>query len=104
MKKFTMINEGFSCENCGKEITKHPTGSARNHCPFCLYSKHLDEKYPGDRLSECFGLMLPVGIDFKKNKGNMIRHRCNKCSKEILNQVAPDDKFLDLVKKLNKLL
>jgi len=31
----------------------------------------------------------------------MIKHKCDKCGKEILNQVAPDDNFLDLVKKIN---
>jgi len=102
-KKFTMINEWFSCENCWEKITKHPTGSARNHCPFCLYSKHLDEKYPWDRLSECFWIMNPVWIDFKKNKWDMIKHKCIKCWKEILNQKAPDDNFLDLVKKINRM-
>jgi DNA-directed RNA polymerase subunit RPC12/RpoP len=101
MKKFKMINEWFSCENCWYKIIKHPTGSARNHCPFCLFSKHLDKESPWDRLSECFWLMNPIWMDFKKNKGNMIKHKCDKCSKEILNQVAPDDNFLDFVKKIN---
>jgi DNA-directed RNA polymerase subunit RPC12/RpoP len=41
-----MINESFTCENCGKEIEKHPEGSARNHCPYCLSSKHLDDTFP----------------------------------------------------------
>jgi hypothetical protein len=49
-----MINDSFLCENCQKEITKHPEGSARNHCPHCMYSKHLDEDFPGDRLSDCY--------------------------------------------------
>jgi hypothetical protein len=63
-----MINENFICENCGFEVTKHPEGSARNHCPNCLYSKHLDQDFPGDRASDCGGIMQPVGIDHKKNK------------------------------------
>ncbi|MGE4444063.1 MAG: RNHCP domain-containing protein [Candidatus Altimarinota bacterium] len=100
---FKMINENFTCENCGKIIEKHPEGSARNHCPFCLYSKHLDKDFPGDRLSECEAMMEPVGIDHKKNKGWMIKHKCKKCKKEILNKVAPDDNYLDLIKKLNGL-
>ena len=98
-----MINDNFICENCGFEVTKHPEGSARNHCPICLYSKHLDQDFPGDRASDCGGIMQPVGIDHKKNKWNMIRHRCIKCKKEILNKVAPDDNFLDFVKKVNKM-
>jgi hypothetical protein len=31
----------------------------------------------------------------------MIKHRCIKCNKEILNKIAPDDKFLEFIKKLN---
>lgn len=63
-----MLNESFQCEYCKKEIQKHPEGSARNHCPHCLYSKHLDDVFPGDRNSKCTQLMKPSGIDFKKNK------------------------------------
>jgi len=46
--------------------------------------------------------MEPVGIDYKKNKGDMIRHKCKKCGKEIPNIVAPDDDFVAFVRKLNK--
>jgi hypothetical protein len=63
-----MRNESFVCQNCGTEVDLHPTGSARNHCPMCLCSLHVDDVSPGDRLSECHGLMKPIGIDHKKNK------------------------------------
>ncbi len=99
---FKMINDSFLCENCGKKVSKHPLWSARNHCLYCLYSKHLDEEYPWDRKSDCFGLMEPIWIDYKKNKGYMLRHRCRKCNKVILNKVAPDDDFLDFSKKINR--
>lgn len=99
---FKMINESFICENCKSEIEKHPEWSARNHCPFCLFSKHLDENYPGDRLSKCFWLMEVIWIDKKKNKWWMIKHKCKKCWKEILNKIAPDDDFLRFVKEQNK--
>jgi len=99
---FKMINESFDCENCQAQIKKHPEGSARNHCPECLYSKHLDEKFPGDRLSLCHGLMKPIWQDMKKNKGTMIVHKCESCDKEILNKLAPDDKFLEFSRELNK--
>ena len=92
---FIMINEDFVCENCSKKVKKHQKWSARNHCPYCLYSKHLDKDFPWDRESNCKWLMKPVGIDFKKNKWNMIKHRCEKCGKEILNRVSYDDNFLD---------
>jgi len=32
----------------------------------------------------------------------MIKHRCEKCGKEILNKIAPDDDFLKFIKNLNK--
>ena len=98
---FKMINEDFLCEYCNKNIQKHSQWSARNHCPYCLYSKHLDKSFPWDRLSECNWLMIPIWMDFKKNKWDMIKHKCIKCSKEILNKIAPDDNFLDLINKLN---
>jgi hypothetical protein len=46
--------------------------------------------------------MEPIGVDFKKKKGDMILHKCGKCGKEMLNQVAPDDRFLEFVRSLNK--
>lgn len=99
---FIMINDSFECENCHKQINKHPEGSARNHCPHCLYSKHVDESFPWDRMSDCHGLMKPIGIDYKKNKWYMIKHKCIKCGKEILNKTAPDDNFEDFTKTLYK--
>ena len=101
MWNFIMINEDFVCENCHKKIPKHPTWSARNHCPFCLYSKHLDESFPWDRKSKCLALMKPIWIDHKKNKWYMIKHKCEKCSKEILNKIAIDDEFLEFIKWIN---
>jgi DNA-directed RNA polymerase subunit RPC12/RpoP len=99
---FIMRNESFVCENCNKNIPAHPDGSARNHCPFCLHSKHVDEDFPGDRAATCHGLMEPIDIDYKKNKGNMLLHKCKLCGKEILNKIAPDDDFLPFIQKLNK--
>lgn len=88
---FIMKNESFLCENCGKEILKHPTWSARNHCPYCLYSKHLDKDFPWDRASKCQWLMKPVWKDYHKNKGWMVIHECQKCGKRIPNKLAEDD-------------
>lgn len=102
MWKFIMINDSFTCENCWKNVKKHPEWSARNHCPFCLSSKHLDENFPWDRASECKWIMEAIDIDYKKNKWYMIKHKCKKCSKEILNKVAPDDDLFILINKRNK--
>lgn len=101
---FKMINESFLCENCWENIEKHPEWSARNHCPFCLYSKHLDKEFPWDRESTCLSIMKPVDIEYKKNKWNMIKHKCNKCWKEILNKISPDDNFIEFVERRNKMI
>ena len=67
MKRFNMIDENFICENCGKEITKLGY-TARDHCNYCLYSKHVDI-LPGDRKNMCQGLLKPIGIEkFKEMK------------------------------------
>lgn len=62
-------------------------GSYRNHCPYCLYSLHLDQQ-PGDRESSCRGLMAPVGLDYSIKKGYQIIHKCIKCGKVGKNKAA----------------
>lgn len=88
---FIARQEPFTCEHCGEDVAPLETGSYRNHCPRCLYSKHVDDKGPGDRASLCKGLMKPVGLDHRSNKGWMIVHLCTKCGKKIPNIAACDD-------------
>lgn len=90
MKKFNMIDENFRCENCNKEVKKLKY-TARDHCPFCLYSKHVDIN-PGDRANECNGLLEPIGIEKFKNTYKII-YKCKKCNKLHKNIVANDDNF-----------
>ncbi len=95
-------NTGFVCANCGREVLPATDGSYRNHCPFCLYSRHVDI-LPGDRKDECGGLMKPVGIKYKAGKGYQIVHRCLKCGVEKANRVTessvqPDD--IEMIIKL----
>ena len=78
MKKFTMKDESFVCENCGKIVEKL-NYTARDHCPYCLYSKHLDIN-PGDRLNDCLGLLKPIDIEKFKNTYKII-YKCEKCGK-----------------------
>lgn len=73
-KFFTKKQEDFKCENCGVDVKGN---GYTNHCPNCLFSKHVDV-YPGDRASTCHGLMEPIGID-QKNGEIRIVHRCLKC-------------------------
>ena len=88
---FIARQEPFVCEHCGKPVEPLEKGSYRNHCPYCLYSKHVDQDGPGDRLSLCGGLMKPLHLDQRSGKGWVIEHECVKCTKRITNKAAPDD-------------
>lgn len=97
MKKFTMKNENFICDNCGKEVVKSDY-TARDHCPYCLYSKHVDI-FPGDRMNECKGLLEP--IDIEKFKGGFkIIYKCEKCE-EIHKNIALVDDNMNLIIELS---
>jgi hypothetical protein len=99
-KNFISINEGFICKNCGKKngILK---GGCRNHCTKCLHSLHVDENIPGDRNSQCRGVMEPVEVEKNGKKGYMIVHKCSKCAKISRNKCAYDDDF-DAIIKLSR--
>ena len=88
-------NTGFVCAHCGKNVVALTNGSYRNHCPFCLYSLHVDERM-GDRQNECRGLMKPAALQYSSKKGYQIVHVCCKCDATRVNRVAvgtdmPDD-------------
>lgn len=95
MKKFNMIDESFICEKCGKEVTKL-IYTARDHCPYCLYSKHVDIN-PGDRLNSCKGLLQPIGIEKFKNTFKIV-YKCEKCNQEHRNIMAMDDDMEIIIK------
>ena len=99
MKKFNMIDENFICENCGNEVSKLGY-TARDHCPYCLYSKHLDVN-PGDRENKCHGLMKPVAIEKFKNSYKII-YNCTKCNEIHKNIMAIDDNF-DIIINLSNI-
>ena len=88
MKKFTMKDEEFICENCKKKVDKL-NYTARDHCPYCLYSKHVDIN-PGDRLNECKGLLKPIAIEKFKDTYKIV-YKCNKCNQIHKNIIANDD-------------
>ena len=95
--KFTEIDEEFICENCGKKVPKLGY-SCRNHCPFCLHSKHLDVN-PGDRLEKCQGDLIPISVELNAKKGYVIIYKCKKCGKIRKNKAASDDN-IDLIIEL----
>jgi len=61
----------FRCTHCHNIVTVARTVSGvnnRNHCPYCLWSCHLDLYVAGDRLSACKGQMKPRGLTLKKSR------------------------------------
>jgi hypothetical protein len=91
-RKFQRTVEDFVCENCGFGVT----GSGyTNHCPSCLWSKHVDVQ-PGDRSKDCGGMMEPVRVEIKSGKHRLL-HRCEKCGIEKWNKAAKEDNFKSLL-------
>ena len=95
-------NTGFRCEHCRRDVMPLSNGGYRNHCPFCLYSKHLDVM-PGDRISECGGLMKPIGLRQKPGKGFQIVFKCLRCGILRVNRTAEDEVQPDDLNELLKL-
>ena len=89
-KRFTKNDSGFVCQNCGFEVL--PLGySSRNHCPKCLCSLHVDVN-PGDRASDCGGIMDPISVETDAKKGYIIIHKCRKCGAIRRNRAANEAK------------
>lgn len=88
MKQFTRNDESFICEHCGKTVEKL-NYTSRDHCPFCLYSKHVDI-FPGDRQNSCQGLLKPIEIEKFKDTFKII-YQCEKCKEKHKNTIAKDD-------------
>lgn len=97
MKQFTKRDEEFICENCEKKVSKLGY-SSRDHCPYCLYSKHVDIM-PGDREEDCKGLLKPIRVELDSKKGYVIIYKCEKCGAIRKNKAAEDDNK-DLLIKL----
>ena len=92
----------FRCLHCRQVISVDLTRSRvhnRNHCPYCLYSRHLDLYEAGDRLAACKEKMQPVALTIKKTrkkygsgKGEiMLIHQCVDCGTLSINRIAADD-------------
>ena len=98
MKRFTMKDESFTCIHCGKPVTKL-NYTARDHCPFCLYSRHIDIM-PGDRANPCQGILVPIGIEKFKDTYKII-YECEKCHQQHKNIMAKDDD-MDMIIELSR--
>jgi DNA-directed RNA polymerase subunit RPC12/RpoP len=96
-------NADFRCLHCGYPVSANSILSAvghRNHCPYCLWSRHLDLSAAGDRLSACKAPMRPLGLTFKRGNKKynqvgsgelMLVHICTDCGRVSLNRIAADD-------------
>jgi hypothetical protein len=101
--------EVFLCSNCGRlaPLPKLIGTENRNHCPFCLWSKHLDLRKAGDRKSNCKAGMKPIALTFKqegKDKWGrlkqgelMLVHKCTSCGKISINRIAGDDNSYEIL-------
>jgi hypothetical protein len=96
------LEDGFTCNKCGFFVTANSDVSGvknRNHCPCCLWSRHLDLFKAGDRLSACKALMKPIGLTAKRNGKKygtgcgelMVVHQCICCGTISINRIAADD-------------
>jgi len=91
--KFTRQIEDFVCENCGFAVSGN---GYTNHCPKCLWSKHVDVN-PGDRAEECGGMMKPVGAVLIGGEYSILQ-QCQKCGFERKNKMSSKDSFDELVR------
>jgi transcription elongation factor Elf1 len=89
-QSFIKNTEDFKCEHCGVEVKGN---GYTNHCPACLWSKHVDIN-PGDRaaLETCGGMMRPIRVELEKQE-YIITHECVKCGHSKRNKMSLDDDF-----------
>jgi hypothetical protein len=93
----------FKCGHCHALVSSAHFLSGvnnRNHCPYCLWSCHLDLYAAGDRLSACKGQMRPIGLTLKLGRNKyrresdgelMLIHQCVDCGTLSINRIAADD-------------
>ena len=96
MKSFTKTVEDFNCAHCGAVV--HGNGYT-NHCPKCLWSRHVDNN-PGDRAATCGGMMTPIAVESDGDKF-IITHKCEICGK-IKRQRTSDDDDMDAIIEISK--
>jgi hypothetical protein len=90
--------DSFRCRNCRLDVPTHAPGTRhRNHCPACLWSRHLDGRVPGDRAAGCAASMAPIGVCVHSDGEWALVHRCDGCAIVRVNRIAGDDNPLRLM-------
>lgn len=83
---FTRTTEDFICQRCGTRVAGN---GYTNHCPACLWSKHVDV-HPGDRAASCGGMMRPEELVLEGSERSIV-HICERCGHKKKNIVADND-------------
>ncbi|MDC7246085.1 MAG: RNHCP domain-containing protein [Sphaerochaetaceae bacterium] len=95
--------DDFICLHCGYPVSSRAWGTKhRNHCPNCLWSRHVDIK-PGDRACLCRGEMEPIALWEGVDGELKVLHRCRTCGTIKANRVAGDDNFDALTRLIPRL-
>ena len=97
-KHFQKREEDFHCGQCGYFVIGN---GYTNHCPKCLYSRHVDV-FPGDRGETCEGMMEPIFLE-KDGNGQKLTHRCLLCGITKKNKVNEEDDFSALIRLAKKI-
>lgn len=93
-----VFSRSFTCGHCGVAVSNDAPGTShRNHCPSCLWSRHLDRNAPGDRNTKCPGGMEPIAVTVRTKGRWVLIHRCTDCGRLRLNRTAADDNALVLM-------
>lgn len=88
----------FRCTHCRLDVSTDAPGTRhRNHCPTCLWSRHVDVS-PGDRSARCAAAMEPIAVSVRDDGEWALVHRCGGCGVVRLNRVAGDDNPYSLVR------
>lgn len=85
-------DEAFVCAHCGLDVPPHGR-TARDHCPACLRSVHVDV-VPGDRAADCGGVLDPVALSGPV-AAPRIHYRCRRCGAERVNRATLDGDLPD---------
>jgi hypothetical protein len=80
-------DEGFVCAHCGAAVPPHGR-TARDHCPRCLRSLHVDV-VPGDRAAGCGGVLHPFAVELR-GEDVVLRFRCARCGTTRTNRALRD--------------
>jgi RNHCP domain len=94
------LPDSFRCRHCHLDVPTAAPGTAhRNHCPHCLWSRHVDDA-PGDRAASelCGSAMEPIAVSVRGAGEWVLVHRCTGCGSVRLNRTAGDDSPLLLVR------